>query len=78
MLHERVIKLSKARVHVHSDSVLCLRKMHPHLVVMERGLEYFLGNKVYNEQCGIDGEPFEFEWNIFQDTPQWNCSARFR
>ena len=46
LVHDKVIKLSKAKVHVYSDSVLCLGKMHD----------------------GIDGESFEFEWNLLQDT----------
>ena len=34
MLHNRAIKLSKAKVHVYSDSVLCLGKMHEHPISM--------------------------------------------
>ena len=30
LLHDTAIKLSKAKVHVHPDSVLCLGKMHEH------------------------------------------------
>ena len=30
-------------------------------------LDYFL-DSTHQELCGIDGEPFEFEWNISQDT----------
>ena len=32
--HDKVIKLSKAKVHVYSDSVLCLGKMYGHPDVM--------------------------------------------
>ena len=67
MLHDRVIKLSKARVHVCSDSVLYLGKMHPHPAAMERWreqLENDLGSEHQKEFFGIDGEPFEFEWTV--------------
>ena len=46
MLHNRAIKLSKAKVHVYSDSVLCLGKMHEHPIAMEKWKEqigWFLG-----------------------------------
>ena len=68
LLHDKVIKLSKAQVHVYSDSVLCLGKMHRHPEAMEKRreqLQYFQSSNEYRELIGIDGEPFEFEWNIF-------------
>ena len=34
--HDQVIKWTKARVHVYSDSVLCLEKMHEHFDAIER------------------------------------------
>ena len=46
MLHNRAIKLSKAKVHVYSDSVLCLGEMHEHPIAMEKWKEqigWFLG-----------------------------------
>ena len=36
LLHDKAIRLSKARVHVDSDFVLCLGKMHAYLATMER------------------------------------------
>ena len=66
--HDRVIKLSKARVHVYSDSVLCLGKMHPQLFVVDKWkehLEYFQSTNEYKELFGTDEEPFGLEWNIF-------------
>ena len=48
LLHDRVSKLSKARVHVYSDSVLCLGKMHAYPAPMERWREQiacFTGSK---------------------------------
>ena len=57
LLHDRVIKPSKAKVHVYSDFVLCLRKMHPHPAAMEKlkeELEYFLGSAYHKELYGIE------------------------
>ena len=42
--------------------------MHPHLTAMvkwKEQLEHFLSSTHPKELCGTDGEPFEFEWNIF-------------
>ena len=39
LLHDKENKLSKARPHVYSDSVLCLGKMHPHPTGMEKWRE---------------------------------------
>ena len=61
LLNNKVVKLSKAKVHGYSDSVFCLGKMHRHpdaMVKWKEQLQYF---QEYNE----DREPVEFEWNIF-------------
>ena len=79
--YDKVIKLLKAKVHVYSDSVLCLGKMHGHQDVMTKWKEklpYFRDSKEYKELFGIDGESCEFEWNISQDTLQWKFSTRYR
>ena len=65
---EEDISLSHAKVYVFSDSVLCLVKMHQNPTI-----KYCLGRQV--DVCQefistqsldkIDGEPMEFEWNIF-------------
>ena len=68
MVHDKVIKWAKAKVHVYSNSVLCLGKMQEHLEANARWqaqLPYFRHSKGYKELLGIDGEPIEFEWNIF-------------
>ena len=68
LLHDKVIKLSKAKVHVYSDSVVCLGRMHGHPAAKKKWqdqLRYFQESNEYRELFGIDGEPFEFEWNIF-------------
>ena len=72
LLHDRVIKLSKVKVHVYSDSVLCLGKMHRHTEAKEKWkdqLQYFKESNEDREFIGHDGEPFEFEWTIFPGHP---------
>ena len=67
LCHDLVIKWAKAKVHVHSDSVLCLGKLHSHSEANEKRkdqISVFQQDKEYAELSGIDGEPIEFEWNI--------------
>ena len=66
-LHDKIIKCSKATVHVHSHSFLCLGKMHGHpdaVLKWKDQLQYFQESEE-NKLFEIVGEPFEFEWNIF-------------
>ena len=68
LLHDRSIELSKAKLNVWSDSVLCLGKMHEHPTGVEKLKErkgWFFGSKHHQEFFGIDGEPLELDWNIF-------------
>ena len=68
LLHDRAVKLSKASVHVHSDSVHCLGNTHAHphsIEVWTQKIEWFTKRHEYRELDRIDGEPVEFEWNIF-------------
>ena len=54
-----------------SDSVLCLGKMNQNPTsnaVWERQLGWFKGSSQCRTLDTIDGEPMEFEWNIFQGT----------
>ena len=63
-----VISLSHAKVYVFSDSVLCLGNMNQYPIsntVWERQLERFKDSSQYRTLDTIDGEPMEFEWNIF-------------
>ena len=56
--HDRAINLSKANVHVYSDSVLCVGKIHEHLVSTQKWKEqigWFMGSKDFKELNGIDG-----------------------
>ena len=65
---EQVISLSHAKVHVFSDSVLCLGKMNENPqsnIAWEDRLTWFKSSPEYRALDTIDGEPMEFEWNIF-------------
>ena len=59
-----VISLSHAKVHVFSDSVLCLGKMNQNPesnTVWEAKLTWFKSSPQYRALDTIDGEPMEFE-----------------
>ena len=65
---EEIISLSHAKVHVFSDSVLCLGKMHQNPqsnTVWEDKLTWFKSSSQYRTLDTNDGEPMEFEWNMF-------------
>ena len=65
---ETVINLQRAKVYVFSDSVLCLGKDHQHPESNEawkKRIEWIINEKSYRDYDGINGEPTEFEWNIF-------------
>ena len=65
---EEVISLSHAKVCVFSDSVLCLGKVNQNPTsnsAWEEKLSWFKSSPQYRTLDTIDGEPMEFEWNIF-------------
>ena len=65
---EQVISLLHAKVYVFSDSVLCLGKMNENPqsnIAWEDRLTRFKSSSEYRVLDRIDGEPLEFEWNIF-------------
>ena len=65
---EQVISLQRTKVYVFSDSVLCLGKIHeiPRAnTAWEERLAWFKSSPEYRNLDRIDGEPIEFEWNIF-------------
>ena len=65
---EEVISLSHSKVYVFSDSVFCLGKAHQNPqsnTVWEEKLTWFKSSSQYRTLDTIDGEPMEFEWNIF-------------
>ena len=66
---EEVISLSHAKVYVFSDSVLCLGKVNQNPTsntVWEENLSWFIDSPQPKTLDTSDGEPMEFEWNIFQ------------
>ena len=65
---ETVINLQRTKVYVFSDSVLCLGKVlqHPNSnEAWKKRIEGVTTDQSYRDYDGIDGEPTEFEWNIF-------------
>ena len=65
---ETIINLQRAKVYVFSDSVLCLGKIHQHPKANESWkdrIEWITTSQSCRDYDGINGEPTEFEWNIF-------------
>ena len=65
---KEVINLQQTKVYVFSDSVLCLGKVNEKPqsnIAWEDRLTWFKSSPVYKTLDRIDGEPMEFEWNIF-------------
>ena len=65
---ERVINLQRTKVYVFSDSVLCLGKIYENPQsngAWEQRLGWIKSSQNYRNFDRIDGEPMEFEWNIF-------------
>ena len=65
---ERVINLQHTKVYVFSDSVLCLGKIFENPEsndAWEQRLGWIKSSQNYRNFDRIDGEPMEFEWNIF-------------
>ena len=68
LLKEQAIKWTKARVYVYSDSVLCLGKHHGPEDAIRRWNDQVSTLKMcptFRELQGLDGNPMDFEWNIF-------------
>ena len=65
---ETVINLQRTKVYVFSDSVLCLGRIHQHPESNEawkKRIEGVMTEQSYRDYDGVNGEPTEFEWNIF-------------
>ena len=65
---ERIIYLQRTKVYVFSDSVLCLGKIHQNPEsnkAWEERIGWITSSQSYRNFDGIDGDPTEFEWNIF-------------
>ena len=65
---ETVINLQRTKVYVFSDSVLCVGRILQHPDSNEAWKNRIAGvkaEKSYRDYDAINGEPTEFEWNIF-------------
>ena len=65
---ETIINLQRTKVYVFSDSVLCFGRIHQHPESNEawkKRIEWITTDQSYRDYVGINGEPTEFEWNIF-------------
>ena len=65
---ERIINLQRTKVYVFSDSVLCLGRIHQNPEsnkAWEQRIGWITSSQSYRDFDGINGEPTEFEWNIF-------------
>ena len=65
---ERVINFQRTNVYFFSDAVLCLGKTHQNPQsnhAWEQRLGWLKSSPTYRNFDRIDGEPMEFEWNIF-------------
>ena len=77
----RVINLQRTKVYVFSDSVLCLGKVHENAQsngAWEDRLGWFQKSQEYKNFDRIDGEPMEFEWNIFPGINTWQLSEEVK
>ena len=65
---ERIINLQRTKVYVFSDSVLCFGKIFENPEsnhAWEQRIGWIKSSQNYRNFDTIDGEPMEFEWNIF-------------
>ena len=65
---ETITNLQRTKAYVFSDSVLCLGRIHQHSESNEawkKRIEWITTDQSYRDYDGINGEPTEFEWNIF-------------
>ena len=78
---EQVISLLRTKVSVFSDSVLCLGKIHENHqsnTAWEERLAWFKSSQECRNLDRIDGEPIEFEWNIFTGFTTLQLSHKVR
>ena len=73
------IKWSKANVRIYSNSVLRLGEMVDHSEASGRWecqVKEFQKSDSYRE-FGVDGDPIEVEWTIFQDLRHWKFTREY-
>ena len=67
---QRIINLQRTKVYVFADSVLCLGKIQKKPQsndAWEQRLGWFKSSPEYRNFDRMDGEPMDFEWNIFPE-----------
>ena len=65
---ERIINLQCTEVYLFSDSCLCIGRIHQNSEsndAWEQRIGWITSSQSYRDFDGINGEPTEFEWNIF-------------
>ena len=68
LIDERVLNLQRTTVYVFSDSALCFGKIFENPEsddAFEQRLGWIKSSQNYRNFDRIDGEPMDFEWNIF-------------
>ena len=78
---ERIINLQRTKVYVFSDSLLCLGKIKKNPEFNEawqQRLGWIKSSQNYRNFDRIDGEPTEFEWNIFPGFNTLQLSEKVR
>ena len=68
LVMKKSISLLHTKVYIFSGSVLCFGKMNENPqsnIAWEDRLTWFKSSPEYRALDKIDGEPMEFEWNIF-------------
>ena len=70
---EEVISLLHTKVHVFSDSVLCVGKMNENTIKLCMGRQNSQKCRALDR---FDGEPMEFEWNISKDSTRCRSATK--
>ena len=79
LLHDKVIKWAKAKVHVYPDSVLCLGNMHDHSEANAKWrdqIEDFRQSNAHREIFGIDGNQSSSSGIFSHDLQRWRIFKR--
>ena len=66
LLCEKAYRITNAKVHVFSDSVLCVGKIGDDpIATWKSKIKWYSENNQFKDMNRIDGMPTEFEWKIF-------------
>ena len=78
---ERIINFQRTKVYVFSDSVLCLGRIHQNPdsgEAWKKRVQWITSSQSYRDFDGINGEPTEFEWNIFPGFNTWQHCGKVK